>query len=72
MKRLMITSLIAALLLGGLSGCGLTQRLRDNYMGKDNSDTSAVPRDEYGNPILKKDSRKPPSDLARQAAGNRR
>lgn len=72
MKRLMTTTLVAALLLGGLSGCGLTQRLRDTYMGKDNSDTSAVPRDEYGNPILKTNDRKSPSDNARPVTGQRR
>lgn len=59
MKKAKLISCVAllAMLVPGLAGCGWAERVRDDYWGKDTSQSQRVPRDEYGNPILEDDGR---------------
>ena len=50
MRAILTVSVMVAFLAGGLGGCSFIWR--DDYMGKDRSQTKGVPRDEMGNPIL--------------------
>lgn len=60
MAKFILCVALFSMLVPVLSGCGWAGRVRDDYWGKDTSQTQKVPRDEYGDPILEEEGRRSP------------